>query len=103
MLIDQISNLSSIYHKTAEEWREQQGKYDKRLAAAQNPAAAAEEVKAEPAKPAAREDRKNKKKTAPKAQPEMQDESSEEEKKDEAKPKKSKKTKVEVESEEESA
>ena len=32
MLIDQISNLSSVYHKTADEWREQQSKYDKRLA-----------------------------------------------------------------------
>lgn len=31
MLIGEISNLSSIYHKTADEWRDQQSKYDKRL------------------------------------------------------------------------
>jgi hypothetical protein len=32
MLIDQISNLSSIYHKTADEWRESQSKYEKKTA-----------------------------------------------------------------------
>ena len=45
MLIDQISNLSSVYHKTADEWRETQSKYDKRLLAASQPAAAQEEEK----------------------------------------------------------
>ena len=32
MLIDQISNLSSVYHKTADEWRESQSKYEKKAA-----------------------------------------------------------------------
>ena len=31
-LIDQISNLSSVYHKTAEEWSQSQAKYEKKPA-----------------------------------------------------------------------
>ena len=31
-LIDQISNLSSVYHKTAEEWSQSQTKYEKKPA-----------------------------------------------------------------------
>ena len=31
-LIDQISNLSSVYHRTAEDWNEQVKRYEKKMA-----------------------------------------------------------------------